>query len=350
MRRVDRTLVVYVYNAFDTEHQRNFAFFLRYGIDERGASYRIIVSHGPSIKEFPRLPKLPSNADYLHTNACTHSWGAIRSVMTELPTVSYDYFVVLDSSVRGPYLPPYVANHDGFHWTEAFTNKLDTEVKLVGSLINCEGAPLNGNAAGPWRGNPAVSPNAWATDAVGWRILTESKEIFKCHFSPWDVKYFSEYGSSLAILNAGYTLDSLLTRYQGVDWGLPSSWQCNRRVRPDFEYHYDGISITPYETIFIPMSSASIYTRWSFVDAAERYERWMDRQLRPMEARPGVHTNQWITKNWAFKAEKLVYMNTRGPECFDFDYYLKVCAAGIRYLLLSITSLPFSTCPLVFLS
>ena len=34
-------------------------------------------------------------------------------------------------------------------------------------------------------------------------------------------------GSSAAILNAGYNIDSLMLRYQGVDWRDKSHWGCN---------------------------------------------------------------------------------------------------------------------------
>jgi hypothetical protein len=53
------------------------------------------------------------------------------------------------------------------HWTEVFTSKLDERVKMVGSMISCEGSPKDGNAAGEWRANPYVLPYAWATDKVG---------------------------------------------------------------------------------------------------------------------------------------------------------------------------------------
>lgn len=333
-RRRDATLVIYVYNAADTEHTRNFAFFLRYGISEDGVAYRIIVTKGPGVKDFPRLPTLPANAQYLRTEQCTGTWGAIDAVMGLLSVPDYQYFVVVDSSVRGPFLPPYLASSSSLnededvntplHWTEAFTNKIKDHVKLVGSTISCEGAPVNGNAAAEWRGNPAVSAHAWATDATGWALLTSQHGVFRCHSNPWEQRYHADVGASLAILKAGWTLDTLLTRYQGVDWTAASAWQCNQRVRPDYEHHYDGISVTPYETVFVPVSESTAASKWSFTEAADRYERWMDRLLRPADARPGVHTNQWITNHWTAKSEKLVYMNTRGPACFDFSYYLEV--------------------------
>lgn len=52
------------------------------------------------------------------------------------------------------------------HWTEVFTSRLSSKVKMVGSVISCEGSPKDGNAAGEWRNNPYVLPYAWATDKV----------------------------------------------------------------------------------------------------------------------------------------------------------------------------------------
>ena len=36
-------------------------------------------------------------------------------------------------------------------------------------------------------------------------------------------------GASLALLSAGYNLDTLLTKYQGVDWWNQRTWGCNAR-------------------------------------------------------------------------------------------------------------------------
>jgi hypothetical protein len=38
---------------------------------------------------------------------------------------------------------------------------------------------------------------------------------------------YAEMGSSAAILSAGYNIDSLMLRYQGVDWRNRSNWGCN---------------------------------------------------------------------------------------------------------------------------
>lgn len=38
---------------------------------------------------------------------------------------------------------------------------------------------------------------------------------------------YAEMGSSASILRAGYNIDSLMARYQGVDWRQTENWGCN---------------------------------------------------------------------------------------------------------------------------
>ena len=53
--------------------------------------------------------------------------------------------------------------------------------------------------------------------------------MFKCYKSLHDTVWNSELGSSLAIFNAGYTIDSLMLKYQNVDWSNTKNWFCNAR-------------------------------------------------------------------------------------------------------------------------
>ena len=55
---------------------------------------------------------------------------------------------------------------------------------------------------------------------------------------------------STSILKAGYTLDSLLFRYSGVDWRNTKNWNCNNCRFPSRSGTNDGISMHPFETIF----------------------------------------------------------------------------------------------------
>ena len=64
---------------------------------------------------------------------------------------------------------------------------------------------------------------------AGWALLSGDPVIMQCYASEWDARYYSEAGAAAAILAAGWTLDSLQQRYQGVDWRDPANWGCNAR-------------------------------------------------------------------------------------------------------------------------
>ena len=59
--------------------------------------------------------------------------------------------------------------------------------------------------------------------------MRDDGHVFTCYSNMWDTIFFSELGSSLAILKGGYNLDSFMIRYQGVDWTDQASWECNGR-------------------------------------------------------------------------------------------------------------------------
>lgn len=49
------------------------------------------------------------------------------------------------------------------------------------------------------------------------------------------------------MLNAGFSLDSLMLRYQGLDWREKGNWKCNAMLDPRREGLYDGASLNPLE-------------------------------------------------------------------------------------------------------
>lgn len=104
------------------------------------------------------------------------------------------------------------------------TSRLKGDVKLVGSTISCEGTDATDTH--PNRKNPHVQSYVVATDNVGYALLRNST-VFNCYKSIWDTIFHSELGSSRVLLDAGYNIDCLMTRYQGIDWRDRQFWGCN---------------------------------------------------------------------------------------------------------------------------
>lgn len=316
------TLVIYIYLAIDFEHEERFQYFVRAGIAaDDGVEYRMVVADPTSANSLGSLPSLPNNAKYLlptGNNTCNNTWGAIASVQQQLALASYTYIVVVDSHALGPLLPAYAASV--MHWTEVLTGKLSNDTKLVGSYISCEGYPRNGVPDEEWRLNPYVLPHTWATDQVGWDLLASKSNVFQCYDGYWERRYNSDLAASLAMLNAGYNIDSLLLRYQGVDWRNTVNWECNSRIRPDRVNLYDGIMASPYEVVFVPLSMAEAKHRL-MLRAADRYSDWAAPKDGYVDISHNAYWSQEFESDWSVRGRKVIALQQRWS-CFDDEYYL----------------------------
>lgn len=145
------TLIVYSYRNIDPEAVSNLQFFLNNVLKpEDTARYVIIVDHG--LDQFGHfssvaLPDLPANAEYLSIRGC-FELGHVGKVLfgqskVQIDLSQYKYFVWLDSTVRGPFLPSYLTKmSQAPFWHTLLTSRLTSSVKLVGSTIDCSPVSL----------------------------------------------------------------------------------------------------------------------------------------------------------------------------------------------------------------
>lgn len=62
---------------------------------------------------------------------------------------------------------------------------------------------------------------------AGLKMLQEDGNVFACHANMADAIYNAEVGASRIVLEQGYTIDSLMMKYQDVDWTNRTNWNCN---------------------------------------------------------------------------------------------------------------------------
>mmetsp|Transcript_12697 Transcript_12697/g.38289 ORF Transcript_12697/g.38289 Transcript_12697/m.38289 type:complete len:419 (-) Transcript_12697:2891-4147(-) len=315
-----QTLVVYIFSKTDTEYESNLMFFLKHGVAENDGCYYVFIMQTIEGVQLPDISnKIPSNAEVItHPNSC-YDWGTIGWLLESgrVDTLKYKYFLFMNSSVRGPFIPTF--SQDSKRWHEHITSRINGTVKLVGPTISCEGSPKEGKVDGEWRTNPHVQSYVLATDQVGLQLWKADGKVFTCYTSMWDVIFYGELGSSLAILKAGYNLESFMSRYRGVDWRQESNWECNSRVNPYGEMYYDGISLSPYEVMFVKVKGVLLANDWSYSRYGVKYGQWMDEQMDKGEA--DVTSNVWKTNPAPLKAPKIAYSRSRGAHCFDVKYY-----------------------------
>jgi len=291
--------------------------------DNDGCDYVIVIQMesaeadiADDIEEHLSSVRGNSNVKILkHVNEC-FDIGTVGWVYSSMDVSRYSFFIWINSSVRGPFMPSYIDNK--YHWTRAFTGKITDKVKLVGSTLCC----------GEIEDYPPtlhVQTYAVATDSVGLDILRKNETVFGCYKELRDVVLYSERGMSETMLNAGYGLDSLMARYQGIDWvsmrSMADEYGCNGDLNPIQPGFYDGTDIDPMEVMFVKVKGSFLEAGWASATRAERLSTWK------YEATSGNATEHILVasqNNWLdVKMDRLVEdAKRRGMSCFDWEFYL----------------------------
>lgn len=175
----------------------------------------------------------------------------------------YAHYIFVNSSARGPFFPAYMPA--AWAWPDAFTDRLVGKVRLAASSLVCLPAA---DVGGP---GPRAESWAFALDPVGLAVATDAGVFgdHGCKLCAGGVVLAGEYGLSSALLAAGHSVATLMARYSpAVDWADPRHWACNDGAHPSRAGTYDGISMHPFETLFV---KASWHVGQPYTDA---YARW----------------------------------------------------------------------------
>ena len=286
-------LLIYVYANTHSYALGNLKYFIDNAVGENdGVDYYFILQQveKKTINENEMPPLKVTNAHYIqHENLCfdfgTYGWFLNeftygnpwtkdkQNAKKKINLQKYKYFIFMNSSIRGPFFPPYFLQLvlqnklNNYYWYSIFTRKLNEQVKLVGPTISCETVPH-------------VQTYLFATDFVGLKILlqpgrhgaTSDEGIFGCYPTKDHATINSELPSSNRILGAGYGIDSLLTKYQRVNFSSPTNLWCNQNKNPYKDKLFDGTSLEPYEVVFVKYNDLPFLVEAR--DKAKLYQKW----------------------------------------------------------------------------
>ena len=237
--------LLYAYHETDA-CALNLGFLLRFGglaLFPDLAVVLVVNGHALSVPlplDLPSLIVLGSENEGL-------DFGAYSAGLAELARVvgsagpQPELFGFLNCGVSGPFLPAFLS--PSFDWFGAFASRLNSRVRLVGAYLSCLPA---GDAGG--RG-PRIEGHSFFTDAQGLRVLEEA-HVMRPMLSKYDAIVNGEYGLTRAVFTAGFTIDTLLYRYQNVDWRDEANWDCNGNRFVGRGGGYEGGDVNPFETIF----------------------------------------------------------------------------------------------------
>lgn len=241
----------------------------------------------------------------------TLEWLSYRAALGK-----YKYFIFLNSSVKGPFLPSWTPPE--WHWTASYLaafqpppTTIQSSSTASGFRSEAAGPPVHAvssslvclpsdDAAGP---GPRLESWAFALDQDGLAVAVDAgvfviRGCKLCTEKQAGIVVGGEYGITTAMFSAGYNIATLMSRYaRGIDWTDPRHWSCNDNVHPSRAGLYDGISMHPYETIFVKASwhVAEPYTK--------RYSQWALQHLLGKSGTEGSYNKKLYLYGVSKKAE-----------------------------------------------
>ena len=205
----------------------NFMFFLEHGLKcelDVNALYDVVIT----LSEYQNEMYTKLLAGYIRSSKCNsfrivvvknqcYDMGDVRDGLLSVDSNIYDYVVVLNCGVIGPFIPVHTQNDK--YWPRYFTAALNKEVKLTGISVNCGSQP-------PRIPHAHIQSMLWVTDRVGYKVISASSALYDCAQNwtkvnqtkisgPEWVHLINEYelGLSNAVITAGYSIRAI-NQYQ----------------------------------------------------------------------------------------------------------------------------------------
>ena len=247
---MSETLVLYQYFERDSVYRDNFAHFMAFGY-RKDLDFLVILSGNHSID----LPQAP-NIKYVSAPNRNYDYGAYSVALTSgLKLDNYKHVIFINSSVRGPYLPPLAQNQS---WADYFIEGLTEDVALFGSTI-CILDKTYKHATLFRKRHPGY-PSVTHVQTAAYAMTVETVK-FLIGLGFYDNKLqlnrsktITDYEILLSqtLLQAGKNISCLIPEYRDIDYRKTHSdfnpWSGNGDI-----LHRDallGRTVHPYETIF----------------------------------------------------------------------------------------------------
>ena len=251
--------IIYVYYERKNEqkNQTNLSFFIKYGLDEKLWSIlnitTLFVINGHRCEVL--IPSKPT-IHVLKEDTCSDWEGWYNGIKyfegTEKKNIweIFDYLCLINASAMGPI---YESNRND-HWLMPFYKKMvkDNAVICSPCMTFFKSSHISRTGGGP-KVVPIMSlikctkSIMYLLTRVKINVQTYNNTVWGKKIDKMDAVLTGEYGLSLALINAGYRVTSLLYNF---DCHNPVNWGINNFTEPDRYMSFNGKNV-PLSTIFI---------------------------------------------------------------------------------------------------
>lgn len=247
----ERSLVCYCYKE-DPDAKLNLEFFVKHGVcDSPLVQYIFIINNKECSVEFPKQ----SNLTVWIREENEYDVISYKHVFAEFSQESlkdYSYYFFLNSSCRGPFLPPYLNLNSGsnFVWLFLFQQMLKT-YDLVAPIVEF---PFNIIGQEKER-VPFVHSYMFAVNGKGFESMQQTLRNHTGTTAGDGIELERKIGRDIIL--SGGKVKSLLTRFTHItitdkaNW-IDSLWRPNGgQTCYEIPGNYFGIDVNPYEILFV---------------------------------------------------------------------------------------------------
>lgn len=200
--------IIYAYYEKDEHYRKNLDYFIRFGVypNDENFDYYFIIN-GETDYDFPQYSNLHvffrenSGFDFAGYNR-----GIEKSLFNETDK-PYEYFIFINASCRGPFLPCYC---DSIKWSEPFLNLFtkDPKIEMVGVTINLLCSSFR----------PHIQSYFFMLKRKGLFYLKEKGLFDKSFDDMIDVIYKQEVEMSLLLLRNDMNISCIIPEFQNISY------------------------------------------------------------------------------------------------------------------------------------
>jgi lipopolysaccharide biosynthesis protein len=250
-----KTLITFVhFNREDKIFNENLNFFQKVGvIENENYHFNFVINSETGIENI--IPRKNVSAIQGHNKG--YDFGAYKQSLDSVNLNEYNYFIFMNDTCRGPFIPDYVPS--SLTWVDMFLDKIDDKVKMVGPTWWTMGRHrFLQRQLGIRRGqNTHIQSYCFGVDKVALNLLLTNNKFDTENKTKNTVIVEHEIGCSRLLIDNGYELKPFqISKY------------CSDH-NADVNYHnnYFGTTINPLEIMFIKTNRINDqivenYTKW----------------------------------------------------------------------------------------
>lgn len=258
-----KTLITFVHfdRQEDTLYRDNLDFFLKVGLHDSAYNhFNFVINSEMGGEQIPSQ----ANVSVIKGHNQGYDFGGYKQSIDSVDLESFDRFIFLNDTARGPFIPNYVPT--SINWVDMFLKDIDEKVKLVGpTWFNKKFHRWLQNGLNiPSGSNDHIQSWCFGLDKIALRLLIDHKKFDSTGKTKELIIKDHEIGISRLLLENNFHLKPFqLSRSTNEEHG-----------DINHNYNYFATTLNPLEVMFYKTKGSGPAGKLNNEEILNNYTRW----------------------------------------------------------------------------